>query len=116
MSQPSSLPSLIGETFLVTGGNTGIGYETCLHFAAHGAPIYTGVRSLSRGSAAITKIKATYPDAPIQNLLMDHDSLQRHYSSRNLQIQRGVSSWPNSQREIMGVPDELNKDGFESQM
>lgn len=76
MFQPSSLPSLRGKTFLVTGGNTGIGYATCLNLVAHDARVYMGARSEEKASAAISEIKQTYPEADLHILLLDHTSLK----------------------------------------
>lgn len=71
----TSLPSLRGRVFLVTGGNTGIGYTTCLNLAAKGARVYMGARSLDKASQAITQIKQQHPQADLQILIMDHTSL-----------------------------------------
>ena len=63
---PESLPSLEGRTYLVTGGNTGIGWWTVYHLALHGATVYSTSRSSDKGSSAISSItasiKATNPD------------------------------------------------------
>src|ERR1700679_1804464 len=72
---PSSLPSLSGKIFIVTGGNTGIGYATCLNLVAKDARVYMGARSSSKADAAIAKIKETHPDADLHILIMDNTSL-----------------------------------------
>jgi NAD(P)-dependent dehydrogenase (short-subunit alcohol dehydrogenase family) len=59
----------------VTGGNTGIGYETTLHLALHGAKVYLGARSQSKATAAIEKIKAVNPTAQVEFLSLDLASL-----------------------------------------
>lgn len=117
MFNPPALPSLTGKNFLVTGGNTGIGYETCLNLAAHGARVYMGARSPEKAKAAIAKISETYPNADVQILVMDNNSLDS--------IATAVTTFKSKESRlhglilnagIMAVPYELTRDGFESQM
>lgn len=42
----------------MTGGNTGIGYETSLGLAQHGAKVYIASRTESRARDAMTRIEA----------------------------------------------------------
>ncbi|KAG0651507.1 putative oxidoreductase [Hyphodiscus hymeniophilus] len=117
MFQPSSLPSLNGKTFLVTGGNTGIGYETCLNLAAHGARVFMGARSSQKATAAIAKITETYPQADVRVLLLNHVSLDsvmaaaKTFKSKEARLHGLILN-----AGIMAVPYEVTKDGFESQM
>ncbi|KAJ3021177.1 UNVERIFIED_CONTAM: hypothetical protein HDU68_009777 [Siphonaria sp. JEL0065] len=52
-----SIPSLDGKIAIVTGGNTGIGYETVKHLALKGAKVFLAARSKERAEAAIAKLK-----------------------------------------------------------
>lgn len=54
----SNLPNLTGKTYLITGGNSGIGYEAAKHLANAGGDIILACRNEARGEAAITKLKA----------------------------------------------------------
>merc|ERR1719261_2162259 len=45
-------PDLTGRTVVVTGGNTGLGRETCLRLAKLGANVVVGSRSAARGTEA----------------------------------------------------------------
>jgi retinol dehydrogenase 12 len=47
-----------GRTFLVTGGNTGIGRATAAGLAARGGRVFVACRSQSKGEAAVAGIKA----------------------------------------------------------
>ena len=47
---------LTGKTTLITGCNTGIGYETALDFARRGARVVMACRSLERAEGAMTKV------------------------------------------------------------
>ena len=47
-----------GRTFLVTGGNTGIGLATAVALARDGGRVYIACRSAAPGEAAVARIKA----------------------------------------------------------
>ena len=47
-----------GRTFLVTGGNTGIGFSTAAELARRGGRVYIGCRSMAAGEAAVAAIKS----------------------------------------------------------
>jgi retinol dehydrogenase 12 len=56
----NSIADMSGKTAIVTGGNSGIGYEVCLALASKNATVYMASRSKQRADAAIEKIeKAT---------------------------------------------------------
>lgn len=113
----ASLPSLAGKTFLVTGGNTGIGYATCLNLAAKSARVFLGARSPTKASEAVAKIKAAHPAADVQSLLMDHRSLRsvvegaRIFTSKGNKLHGLILN-----AGIMATPYEETEDGFEVQM
>jgi NAD(P)-dependent dehydrogenase (short-subunit alcohol dehydrogenase family) len=48
---------LAGRTFLVTGGNTGIGLATAAALAGRGGRVYVGCRSEAKGEAAVAALK-----------------------------------------------------------
>ncbi|KAJ4128741.1 hypothetical protein NW765_013132 [Fusarium oxysporum] len=73
---PQSLPDLSGQVYIVTGGNTGIGFNTVLELAAHKAKVYMGARSEAKANAAIVEIKSQYPHADISVLVMDMMNLK----------------------------------------
>lgn len=43
----TAIPSLVNKIALVTGGNTGIGYETVKELVRHGAKVYMGSRCVA---------------------------------------------------------------------
>ncbi|KAI0067967.1 NAD-binding protein [Artomyces pyxidatus] len=51
------VPDLTGKIAIVTGGNTGIGKETCRVLLAHNAKVYLAARSESKGSRAIEELQ-----------------------------------------------------------
>ena len=63
------------RTFLVTGGNTGIGLATATALARGGGRVYIGCRSAERGAAAVGAIRAASGSDSVALLPLDLASL-----------------------------------------
>ncbi|KAF2102262.1 putative carbonyl reductase [Rhizodiscina lignyota] len=113
---PDSLPDLSGRVFVVTGGNSGIGYSTVARLAQHGAHVYLCARSPSKGNTAISNIKTSYPNARITLLKLDHLNLSSVVSAAKLVVSReSVLHGLINNAGIMATPFEMTKDGYEAQ-
>jgi len=60
----SSIPTLAGRTVVVTGANSGLGYEATEAFAGHGADVVLACRRLDSGRDAAEAIRETLADGP----------------------------------------------------
>jgi retinol dehydrogenase-12 len=60
-----------GRTFLVTGGNTGIGLATATELARRGGRVYIASRSQAKGSDAVAGIVAATGNAEVSHLPLD---------------------------------------------
>ena len=66
---------LAGKTMIVTGANTGIGYETARALAAAGARVLLACRNRGAGETAAARIRATHPGAKAEFAALDLASL-----------------------------------------
>ncbi len=57
------MPDMQGKTVVVTGGNSGIGYETALALSAMGARVIVTARNADKGRAAVAAINDAANDA-----------------------------------------------------
>jgi retinol dehydrogenase-12 len=64
-----------GRTFLVTGGNTGIGLATATALARDGGRVFIACRDPDRGRAAVTAIKSAAGHDAVELLSLDLTSL-----------------------------------------
>jgi retinol dehydrogenase 12 len=62
---------LSGQTFLVTGANTGIGLATASALAARGGQVYLACRSQAKGESAAARITAATGNEAVRFLLLD---------------------------------------------
>jgi NAD(P)-dependent dehydrogenase (short-subunit alcohol dehydrogenase family) len=72
----ASVPDQSGRVAIVTGSNTGLGYETARVLAARGAHVVLAVRNVEKGQAAAAKISGISPRADIKVQPLDVSSLQ----------------------------------------
>ena len=72
---PTELPSQTGKTFVVTGGNAGIGYFTAEQLAAAGARVIIAARNPAKAASAIAAIEERVPTASCVFVPLDLTSL-----------------------------------------
>ncbi|MDH6130487.1 SDR family NAD(P)-dependent oxidoreductase [Kitasatospora sp. GP82] len=65
------LPHADGKSFLVTGGNAGIGYFVAEQLAGTGATVVLGSRDTAKAEAAIASISSRVPGAKAKHLPLD---------------------------------------------
>lgn len=81
-----------GWCVIVTGANTGIGFETAKVFASRGAQVIIGCRSKERGEGAVARIKELVPNATVEFCELDlasFTSIQRFaaaFIARNIPL------------------------------
>ncbi|KAI5478274.1 NAD-P-binding protein [Pseudohyphozyma bogoriensis] len=63
------IPDLSGEVALVSGANSGIGFQTAQQLALHGAKVYVGSRKAANAVAAIQRMEANHPTLKGKDLL-----------------------------------------------
>lgn len=112
-----NIPSQQGKVAIVTGANTGLGYETVSYLAQKHFKVIMACRNLEKAEQAKVEIEATVPVADLEILQIDLSDLssvrrfaqnfRQHYNSLDLLINNAGIMWP---------PYALTVDGFESQM
>lgn len=70
------IPDQTGRMALVTGANSGLGYETALELARKGAEVILACRNLEKGQAAQLEIRRQVPDARLSLMELDLASLE----------------------------------------
>lgn len=119
-SQPwtaQDVPDLSGKTAVVTGGNSGIGYEACLVLAGKGAHVVLACRDLDKASAAVAAIRARHPSASLAAMPLDLASLAsiRRFAA-DLAVAHPVLDVLCNNAGVMAIPYRATADGFEMQL
>ena len=111
------MPDLKGKIFVVTGANSGIGFETTKTFAIYNAKVIMGCRDLEKAQVAKEKILEEYPKADLDIILldlMDFDSITT-FASEILKKYTRLDVLLNN-AGIMNVPYGSTKNGLEKQI
>ncbi len=110
------LPDLSGKTIVVTGANSGIGYEAALQFARKRAAVILACRSMDKADAAVAQIKAAFPGAAAQAVQLDLASLSsvRSFADALRKAHRKLDVLCNN-AGVMAIPYQRTADGFEMQ-
>src|ERR1700729_366368 len=119
MSGMSDLPGGAGDngarglTFLVTGGNTGIGLSTATELARRGGRVYIGCRSMAAGEAAVATIKSASDSRDVWLLPLDLSSLTSVRACAAAFLARGEPLHVLVNNAGLGGQRGLTVDGFE---
>jgi NAD(P)-dependent dehydrogenase (short-subunit alcohol dehydrogenase family) len=105
-----------GRTFIVTGANSGLGFETARQLAAHGGRVILTARTDAKGSDALARLKAEQPTAHVEYRLLDLADLDsvRQFAAGILDEGVAVDVLVNN-AGVMMPPRRLSPQGFESQ-
>jgi len=109
------VPDQSGRTFLVTGANTGLGFEASLVLARRGARVLLGCRSESKARSAIDKITSSVPDADLGFIALDQGDLASVAEAADEVMSEPCLDVLVNNAGIMVPPMGLTVDGFENQ-
>jgi len=112
----AAIPDQTGRTAIVTGANTGLGYETAAALAAKGAHVVLAVRNLEKGEEAARRIEQATPGAQIQLQELDLTSLDSiRTAADELRTAHESIDLLINNAGVMMTPKSTTKDGFELQ-
>ena len=112
----SNVPDQSGRLAIITGSNTGLGYDTARVLAARGAEVVMAVRDTAKGAAAAARIRQLSPGAQVTVHKLDLGSLA---SVREAGAEL-AAAYPRidlliNNAGVMYPPKQTTSDGFELQ-
>ena len=111
----NDVPNQTGRTVLITGANTGIGFEAARAFTAKGARVLLGCRDESRAVSAINAIKALTPEADLSWISLDLASLDSVAKAGQRVLEEPRLDLLINNAGVMVPPKTTTTDGFELQ-
>lgn len=113
-SECKSKRRLEGQTAIITGANTGIGYETALDLAKRGARVILACRDAQRADEAANKIRKKSGNGNVIVELVDLASFEsiRQFCQRIDENEPRLDILINN-AAVFGCPKWHTKDGFE---
>jgi NAD(P)-dependent dehydrogenase (short-subunit alcohol dehydrogenase family) len=112
----SHVPDLDGRRVLITGANSGIGFEAAHLLADRGAHVVLACRDPQRGATALDRLRGLVPDAEVELLELDLSDLSKIWAA--------VDAWRAdhdaldvlvNNAGVMATPLRRTADGFELQ-
>ncbi|MEC9485391.1 MAG: oxidoreductase [Candidatus Izemoplasma sp.] len=112
----STIDSLKGQIYIVTGGNSGIGYETVKALVSLDATVIMASRNKERAEDAKKSILEDYPDGSINIILLDLANMDSIHNFAKLYKDKynALNGLVNN-AGVMFTPYRKTDDGFEYQ-
>ncbi|MBT3391002.1 MAG: SDR family oxidoreductase [Chloroflexi bacterium] len=113
----TNIPDIAGKTVLITGANSGIGYEAARALAQRGAEVMMACRSREKGEAAVQAILEETPQAKLNLMALNladlasvrefAEKVRTEYAQLDLLINNAG---------VMAIPYRQTAEGFEMQL
>ena len=112
----ADIPSQSGRVAVVTGANGGLGLETALELARHGAHVVMAARNPAKTESAVERIRAEVAGASLEVVPLDLGS----QSSVKVAAEQILAAHSRldlliNNAGVMGIPEQKTVDGFEMQ-
>jgi NAD(P)-dependent dehydrogenase (short-subunit alcohol dehydrogenase family) len=111
------IPAQSGKRIMITGANSGIGWQTALELARAGAEVTIAARSEAKADDAARRIQRQVPNAKLRKAIVDFADLAtvRAFAARALAEGPPIDTLINN-AGVMALPKrEVTADGFERQ-
>jgi NAD(P)-dependent dehydrogenase (short-subunit alcohol dehydrogenase family) len=111
-----NIPDQTCRIAIITGANSGIGFEAAKSLAIKGAHVILAVRNEAKGQRALDTIRAEHPQASLDMLMLDLADLHsiwefnKNYRQRYDQLNLLINN-----AGVMAIPYRETTDGFEMQ-
>ncbi len=112
-----NIPDLTGKTIVVTGANSGLGFECAKTFAQKGATVMLTARNPDKGERAKAEILAAHPAAKLDLMPLDVGNLAavRNFAAAFKAKYKRLDMLLNN-AGVMAIPRQETADGFEMQL
>jgi NAD(P)-dependent dehydrogenase (short-subunit alcohol dehydrogenase family) len=113
----ADIPALNGKTALITGANSGIGFQAALELARHGAHVILACRNAEKGTAALARLQAEVPGSSAEVVSLDVSSIAdvKRFAAEFLAKGQTLDLLINN-AGVMALPTrEVTPEGFERQ-
>jgi NAD(P)-dependent dehydrogenase (short-subunit alcohol dehydrogenase family) len=114
----ANIPDQTGKLAIVTGSNSGTGFETALVLAQKGAEVVIAARNARKAEDAIARIRNAIPSAKVRFEALDlsRQASVRAFAERMLADGRPIDILVNNAGVMMLPAREVTEDGFEMQL
>lgn len=111
------IPDQSGKVAIVTGANSGTGYEVSKALASKGTEVILACRDVEKGESAVEKIKKEFPKSSLKVMVLDLAELSsvKNFSQLFRENYKSLDILCNN-AGIMATPELKSKDGFELQL
>ncbi len=114
--ESDKVQSHLGRNVIITGGNSGLGFESAVRFSAMGARVILACRNENKANKACATIREMVPNSNVEFMHLDLSSLssierfcvdfKRRFSRLDILMNNAG---------VMAIPKRMTEDGFEMQ-
>ena len=112
-----NFPNLDGQTFVITGANSGLGLESTRNLVGAGAHVVMACRNIAKAEAAARDVRNSSPQGTVEIRELDLSSLAsiRRFSELLITDRIAVNGLMNN-AGLMALDESRTEDGFETQI